>query len=321
MTVWFILFSITGGELFDRIVELERYSEKDASLVMKQILSGIEHLHDKNIGHRDLKPENLLLSSKEKDAVVKLADFGFSKQVDENDQFSGFVGTPPYMAPELVVLRRTHGKYGKEVDMWAAGVILYILLSGFHPFQVDDEEEMLENIEKSVWTWVGDAWKDVSHSAKDLITKLLEPDPTKRYTVKQALAHPWISGNEAIDKELKVQEDLLAFQAKRKFKIAIHGIMAANKLKNAIKNFKLTANEDNNKDDVVINEKKTNNQPTYPLERLLSGSEWPEGIDHTQREKYLSDEDFVKTFGLTKSEFDALPAWKKNSLKKEKKLF
>jgi len=119
---------ITGGELFDKIVELQSYSEKDAKFVVKQILDAVQHLHDNSIVHRDLKPENLLLSSDKIDAEIKLADFGLSTIIKNKELLTKAVGTPGYIAPEiLLTLDEEIDGYGKEVDMWSLGVIMYIL--------------------------------------------------------------------------------------------------------------------------------------------------------------------------------------------------
>jgi len=225
--------SIDGGELFDRIIELHHYNEKEAARVFKQILVAVNHLHDKGICHRDLKPENLLLSSKTDDAVVKVADFGFAANCKVNPEMTALVGTPPYMACELVMLRhRDDGGYTIQVDMWSLGVILYILLSGIHPFQLEDEEEMLVNIENAQWGWVGDAWKSISKEGKDLVSRLLEPSPLKRLTAKEALQHSWLSTNteEKID-----TEELRRFQARRKFKGAVRAVTAINRMKSVLK--------------------------------------------------------------------------------------
>lgn len=201
--------------------------------MFKQILVAVNHLHEKGICHRDLKPENLLLSNKTDDAVVKVADFGFAANCKVNPEMTALVGTPPYMACELVMLRhREDGGYSMQVDMWSLGVILYILLSGIHPFQLDDEEEMLVNIETCQWGWVGDAWKSISKEGKDLVSRLLEPSPLKRLTAKEALEHPWLS----INSEDKIDtEELRRFQARRKFKGAVRAVAAINRMKTALK--------------------------------------------------------------------------------------
>jgi len=223
---------ITGGELFDRIIELRHYSEKDASKVMYQALSGLKHMHEQNLIHRDLKPENLLLASKEPGADVKLADFGFATTC-VGLELDDMVGTPPYMAPELATLRTESNKYGKSVDIWAMGVVLYILLSGIHPFQIEDEEQMLNNIQHGKWSWLGPYWAKISKEAQDLIRHMLALAPDARYSVDQCLSHVWFkdaSAESLGDVALALKE----YQAKKRLKGAILGIMAAGKMKNLV---------------------------------------------------------------------------------------
>lgn len=223
---------ITGGELFDRIIELRHYSEKDASKVMYQALLGLKHMHDQNLIHRDLKPENLLLASKEPGADVKLADFGFATTC-VGLELDDMVGTPPYMAPELAVLRTDSTKYGKSVDIWAMGVVLYILLSGIHPFQIEDEEQMLNNIQHGKWSWLGPYWAKISKDAQDLIRHMLALTPDSRYNVDQCISHVWFkeaSAESLGDVALALKE----YQAKKRLKGAILGVMAAGKMKNLV---------------------------------------------------------------------------------------
>jgi len=225
---------ITGGELFDRIIELRRYTEKDASHVARQALLGIKHMHDKDLVHRDLKPENLLLSSKLADATVKVADFGFATECKNDEELFETLGTPPYMAPELVILRNDDDSlpgYSKPVDVWALGICLYILLSGIHPFQIEDEEQMLDNIEDGVWRWLGPNWDSISDNAKDLIKHMMDPNPHTRWNISQCLESEWIKGH-APDHALDtVKDEIKSFQAKKRLKGAILGVMASNKMK------------------------------------------------------------------------------------------
>eukprot|EP01129_Flabellula_baltica_P006713 TRINITY_DN2545_c1_g2_i1.p1 TRINITY_DN2545_c1_g2~~TRINITY_DN2545_c1_g2_i1.p1 ORF type:complete len:320 (+),score=77.62 TRINITY_DN2545_c1_g2_i1:140-1099(+) len=225
-----VLERVSGGELFDRIVEMSVYDEASAARAMNEALSAIAYMHEKDIIHRDLKPENLLLSSDAKDAFIKLADFGFTTSCEE--PLDEYLGTPPYMAPELIVLEdeSVEGTYGKPVDMWALGCILYILLSGMHPFQMDDDEKMIELIVTGELEWIGDSWDDVSPSAKELIERMLDPNPDTRITAEEALAHPWIT-QLGTDNVLNVQEQLRKFQLRKKFKGAVFSVLASQKLK------------------------------------------------------------------------------------------
>jgi len=200
---------------------------------MKQALLGLQHMHSQNLVHRDIKPENLLLSNKENDANVKVADFGFSKPIKTDHDLYETLGTPPYMAPEIVILRNDDLQnpvgYGRPVDVWALGICLYILLSGIHPYQIEDEDKMLDNIEDGIWPgWKGNNWSNVSQSAKNLIEGMMNPDANKRFTLKQCLESPWITDLQP-DTELD-PEALKAYQAKKKLKGAIRGVMATNKL-------------------------------------------------------------------------------------------
>uniref|UniRef100_A0A3Q3FCZ4 calcium/calmodulin-dependent protein kinase n=1 Tax=Labrus bergylta TaxID=56723 RepID=A0A3Q3FCZ4_9LABR len=171
-TCWISL--VTGGELFEDIVAREYYSEADASHCIQQILEAVLHCHQMGVVHRDLKPENLLLASKLKGAAVKLADFGLAIEVQGDQQaWFGFAGTPGYLSPE--VLRKD--PYGKPVDMWACGVILYILLVGYPPFWDEDQHRLYQQIKAGAY--------DVK--AKDLINKMLTINPAKRVTATDAL--------------------------------------------------------------------------------------------------------------------------------------
>jgi len=182
---------VTGGELFDKIVELGNYSEKDAAMLVTKIVSAIDYLHDINIVHRDLKPENLLLKDPNSLHEIKLADFGLSKIVGTKVMMQTACGTPGYVAPE--VLNATG--YDKEVDMWSIGVITYILLCGFPPFYNDSLPELFEQIMKADYDFPEEYWKDISEDAKDFIRKLLVVNPSKRLTGKEALKHRWLSGH------------------------------------------------------------------------------------------------------------------------------
>ncbi|VDP31379.1 unnamed protein product [Schistosoma margrebowiei] len=180
---------VTGGELFEDIVAREFYSEADASNCMQQIIESVNYCHQNNIVHRDLKPENLLLASKSKGAAVKLADFGLAIEV-QGDQpaWFGFAGTPGYLSPE--VLRKE--PYGKAVDVWACGVILYILLVGYPPFWDEDQNRLYSQIKSGAYDYPSPEWDTVTPEAKNLINLMLTVSPARRITAAEALKHPWI---------------------------------------------------------------------------------------------------------------------------------
>ncbi|KAK7162051.1 hypothetical protein R3I94_004643 [Phoxinus phoxinus] len=212
---------VTGGELFEDIVAREYYSEADASHCIQQILESVHHCHVNGIVHRDLKPENLLLASKMKGAAVKLADFGLAIEVQGDQQaWFGFAGTPGYLSPE--VLRKD--PYGKPVDMWACGVILYILLVGYPPFWDEDQHRLYQQIKAGAYDFPSPEWDTVTPEAKDLINKMLTINPSKRITATEALKHPWICQRSTVASMMHRQETvecLKKFNARRKLKGAI----------------------------------------------------------------------------------------------------
>uniref|UniRef100_A0A8U7MTE1 calcium/calmodulin-dependent protein kinase n=1 Tax=Corvus moneduloides TaxID=1196302 RepID=A0A8U7MTE1_CORMO len=209
---------VTGGELFEDIVAREYYSEADASHCIQQILESVNHCHLNGIVHRDLKPENLLLASKSKGAAVKLADFGLAIEVQgEQQAWFGFAGTPGYLSPE--VLRKD--PYGKPVDMWACGVILYILLVGYPPFWDEDQHRLYQQIKAGAYDFPSPEWDTVTPEAKDLINKMLTINPAKRITASEALKHPWICQRSTVASMMHRQETvdcLKKFNARRKLK-------------------------------------------------------------------------------------------------------
>uniref|UniRef100_A0A8P4G541 calcium/calmodulin-dependent protein kinase n=1 Tax=Dicentrarchus labrax TaxID=13489 RepID=A0A8P4G541_DICLA len=210
---------VTGGELFEDIVAREYYSEADASHCIQQILESVHHCHVNGIVHRDLKPENLLLASKLKGAAVKLADFGLAIEVQGDQQaWFGFAGTPGYLSPE--VLRKD--PYGKPVDMWACGVILYILLVGYPPFWDEDQHRLYQQIKAGAYDFPSPEWDTVTPEAKDLINKMLTINPSKRITAAEALKHPWICQRSTVASMMHRQETvecLKKFNARRKLKV------------------------------------------------------------------------------------------------------
>ncbi|XP_042192831.1 calcium/calmodulin-dependent protein kinase type II subunit gamma isoform X3 [Callorhinchus milii] len=218
---------VTGGELFEDIVAREYYSEADASQCIHQILESVNHIHQHDIVHRDLKPENLLLASKCKSAAVKLADFGLAIEVQgEQQAWFGFAGTPGYLSPE--VLRKD--PYGKPVDIWACGVILYILLVGYPPFWDEDQHKLYQQIKAGAYDFPSPEWDTVTPEAKNLINQMLTINPAKRITAPEALKHPWVCQRSTVASMMHRQETvecLRKFNARRKLKGAILTTMLA----------------------------------------------------------------------------------------------
>nr|XP_032619114.1 calcium/calmodulin-dependent protein kinase type II subunit beta isoform X3 [Chelonoidis abingdonii] len=218
---------VTGGELFEDIVAREYYSEADASHCIQQILEAVLHCHQMGVVHRDLKPENLLLASKCKGAAVKLADFGLAIEVQGDQQaWFGLAGTPGYLSPE--VLRKE--AYGKPVDIWACGVILYILLVGYPPFWDEDQHKLYQQIKAGAYDFPSPEWDTVTPEAKNLINQMLTINPAKRITAHEALKHPWVCQRSTVASMMHRQETvecLKKFNARRKLKGAILTTMLA----------------------------------------------------------------------------------------------
>ncbi|KAH0627206.1 hypothetical protein JD844_002683, partial [Phrynosoma platyrhinos] len=187
--IYLILEYVSGGDLFDAIIESVKFTEHDAALMITDLCEALVYIHSKNIVHRDLKPENLLVQrNPDKTTTLKLADFGLAKQVTK--PIFTVCGTPTYVAPEILA----ENGYGLEVDMWATGVILYILLCGFPPFRSHerDQEELFQIIQLGHFEFLSPYWDNISAAAKDLINRLLVVEPKKRYTAQQVLQHLWI---------------------------------------------------------------------------------------------------------------------------------
>ncbi|TMW55519.1 hypothetical protein Poli38472_010401 [Pythium oligandrum] len=222
-TYYLVTELVAGGELFDRIVEKSYYSEKEARDLVKVLLDTIKFCHDRKVVHRDLKPENLLLTSKEDDANIKLADFGFAKKIVEETGLVTTCGTPGYVAPEI--LSRT--PYGTSVDIWSIGIITYILLCGYPPFHDDNQALLFRKIKAGRFVFDSPYWDNVSEDAKDLIKKMLIVDPAERWTATQLLEHKWITGEEVSTTPLLTAlEELRKYNARRRFKSAVTTVKA-----------------------------------------------------------------------------------------------
>ncbi|XP_069763565.1 calcium/calmodulin-dependent protein kinase type 1D isoform X3 [Narcine bancroftii] len=196
--LYLVMQLVSGGELFDRIVEKGFYTEQDASTLIRQVLNAVQYLHKMCIVHRDLKPENLLYFSPDEESKIMISDFGLSKMEGTGDVMSTACGTPGYVAPEVLAQK----PYSKAVDCWSIGVISYILLCGYPPFYDENDSRLFEQILKAEYEFDCPYWDDISNSAKDFIKRLMEKDPNKRYTCEQALRHPWIAGDTALNKNI-----------------------------------------------------------------------------------------------------------------------
>ncbi|CAL9051818.1 unnamed protein product [Musa banksii] len=216
-SVHLVMELCSGGELFDRITAKGSYSEKQAAAVCRDIVNVVNVCHFMGVMHRDLKPENFLLVSKDENAELKATDFGLSVFIEEGKVYKDVVGSAYYIAPEVLLKN-----YGKEIDVWSAGVILYILLSGVPPFWAETEKGIFDAISQGYIDFESQPWPTISRGAKDLIRKMLTKDPKQRITAAQALAEdPWLrEGGEASDKPIDsaVLTRMKQFRAMNKLK-------------------------------------------------------------------------------------------------------
>ncbi|KAE8728688.1 Calcium-dependent protein kinase 21 [Hibiscus syriacus] len=235
-SVHLVMELCAGGELFDRIIAQGHYSERAAAAIFRVVVNVVHICHFMGVIHRDLKPENFLLSSKDEGAMLKATDFGLSVFIEEGKVYRDIVGSAYYVAPEI--LRRS---YGKEVDIWSAGVILYILLSGVPPFWAETEKGIFDTIIEGKLDFESQPWPSISDSAKDLVRKMLNMDPKKRITSAQVLEHPWMRvGGEASDKliDSAVLSRLKQFRAMNKLKKLALKVIAENLSEEEIKGLK-----------------------------------------------------------------------------------
>ncbi|XP_047439271.1 calcium/calmodulin-dependent protein kinase type 1D-like [Mugil cephalus] len=225
---YLVMQLVSGGELFDRIVEKGVYTEKDASKVVKQVLQAVSYLHENSIVHRDLKPENLLYYNMDENAKIMVSDFGLSKTL-EHGVMSTACGTPGYVAPEVLAQK----PYSKAVDCWSIGVITYILLCGYPPFFEENETRLYSKIMRAEYAFHSPFWDDISESAKDFIRNMMEKNPTKRFTTEQALRHPWIAEDTAKDLDIyhSVCEQMERNFAKSKWKQAFNATTVIHHMK------------------------------------------------------------------------------------------
>lgn len=216
----------SGGELFERIISSGHFNEKEAAIVMQQILRAIFYLHEQHICHRDLKPENFLFQSKDpiEGNVLKLIDFGLSAKFKDGETMSTRAGTPYYVAPQVLA-----GRYNHQCDLWSAGVIMYILLCGSPPFYGQNDQEVLAMVKKGELIFNSRDWKGVSKDAKELVRMLVKMDPKERLSAEKSLNHSWIKNCAPKASDLALPDNFVAklrrFRCRNKFaKAALHVI-------------------------------------------------------------------------------------------------
>jgi len=227
--LYLVMEFVSGGELFDRIVEKGNYTELDASKLIKQVLEAVAYLHDNDIVHRDLKPENLLYQNPSEDSKIMISDFGLSKIHVEGSTMKTACGTPGYVAPEVLKQR----SYTKAVDVWSIGVIAYILLCGYPPFYEENDQKLFEQILKADYEFDSPYWDEISDAAKSFIRQLMHLSPEKRLTCEQALRDPWIADGAASEMDISesVRKNMKQRFARGHWKKAFHVAAATARMK------------------------------------------------------------------------------------------
>lgn len=220
--VFIVMEYMSGGELFDRLVEVEHYSEKQAAQAFGPIVDAVRYCHSLGIAHRDLKPENLLYQTPDECSIIKVSDFGLAKFFIPKTEEKLFTacGTPSYVAPEII----ESSGYDYKVDCWSLGVILYVMLCGFPPFYDDDNNKLFSLIKNSKYEFPSPYWDDISDSAKDLISKLLVVDSSKRLTTEEILKHPWLNKTDYVPKALPFKEEYTKYNENNKVKTALKAV-------------------------------------------------------------------------------------------------
>jgi len=252
--VFIVLELASGGELFDRVIDNGTFSERDAAILISQVLEAVAYLHGLGICHRDLKPENVLMKSDDSASsdynVVKLADFGLSTMGTYQNSMHTACGTPEYVAPEIVASIGTDkllNKYSAKVDVWAIGVILYVMLCGFQPFQLDNQKAMYDAILGGQYGFPSPEWDPISREAKNFIAFILQVNPKNRPTAQQCLQHRWIremgmGRTESLSAfNMNLQKQLRDYYSKRKHTQASDDVASRWRASSALQHFSSSA--------------------------------------------------------------------------------
>eukprot|EP00931_Biecheleriopsis_adriatica_P018158 TRINITY_DN12799_c0_g2_i1.p1 TRINITY_DN12799_c0_g2~~TRINITY_DN12799_c0_g2_i1.p1 ORF type:complete len:535 (+),score=142.81 TRINITY_DN12799_c0_g2_i1:78-1682(+) len=279
--MYLVMELCSGGELFDRIIEAGHFGERDAAIIVQQILHAIFYMHKHNVCHRDLKPENFLFLSKDSidKSVLKIIDFGLSACFTEGQVMSTKAGTPYYVAPEVL-----QGKYDKSCDVWSCGVIMFTLLCGYPPFYGKTDQEVLGKVRQGNFTFEPKDWRNISEDAKGLIRMMLKFEKGQRYTAEQALQHEWIRCQAPRAETVSLQEGLVknlrGFRSQNRLKKAALQVIAGQLSESQIKGLRETFEMlDINGDGLLTKEElrdglektKTQNMPPLDVEALMEG--------------------------------------------------
>lgn len=217
---------LDGGELFERVAADDfNLTESDCCLFMRQICRGVQYLHNHNIVHLDLKPENVVCTERE-NATVKIIDFGTAMELEPGEQIKSLVGTPEFVAPEVV----NYDFISTGTDMWSLGVICYILLSGYSPFMGDNDTETYNNISNVQFDFDLEEFDSISENAQDFISQLLKKSPRTRLDASQCLEHSWLMERD-LSKRIIKTDNLKAFLARRRWQRCGQAIRALQRLK------------------------------------------------------------------------------------------
>ncbi|ETW10417.1 CAMK/CAMK1 protein kinase [Aphanomyces invadans] len=236
---------VEGGELFDRIVDKEYYTEKECRDLIKILLETITYCHSLGIVHRDLKPDNILMTSRDDDASIKIADFGLAKQDSKDNNLTSSCGTPEYIAPEVArnVMMKDHQLYGKAVDIWSIGVITYVMLCGYTPFHANSQVQLFKKIMKGQYQFHSPYWDDVSPEAQRFVSRMLVVDPKKRATAEELLADPWMTLGESDVNFAELNGVSKRMTSRQRLKAAMATVQTTMALNKVLANSKATVNE------------------------------------------------------------------------------
>jgi len=260
---YLVMELMLGGELFDVILDRKIFSETEARTATRCLLRGLDYMHERRVAHRDLKPENLLLQDAHDVGTIKLADFGFAKRVLVDNGCRTLCGTPGYLAPEIL---ERWPAYDTKCDLWGVGVILFLLLSGYLPFEDEEEDKVFEKTRNGQYFFHPSYWKTVSKAAKNFVTKFLTINPKKRCSAAEALKDEWMNVQLENDKVSTSAKENLD-QGKAKLKAAINAVKATNRLQLLNENFAgylERKKEDSTTMRVTGSEPEKNKQPSKP---------------------------------------------------------